>query len=308
MNAICTYCHSQFIQLQTMTFNLENTDSDKFDHLANQLKLWSEETEHQIVFLTSDQKKISCSSKVFTVFSELIKDVVNDFKVSNQDFDNPIIISVPLDLHMMTCIYQLLLNGFCQDADVRETIEGAKLLGIAISELNSEPFKEEAVNVFTIKKENDFEVFVDLQVESTSLSEKEFNEVDSTLKKISCTECSRYFFKIKALRKHRKRFHGILEVNSEFACNECGKVYDKKSLMRKHMRRIHGIMKKPKGEQIAVEYHCKECENSYPSRDKLARHEIQHTAPDGKPFDCLICETLFSRKDALTRHRKRKNH
>ena len=295
-----------------MIFNLENTDSDKFDHLEQQLKLWSEETEHQIVFLTSDQKKISFSSKIFFVFSELIKDVVNDFKVSNHDFDNQITISVPLNLHMMTCIYQILLYGFCQDADDREIIESAKLLGIAISELNYEPFKEEAINVFSIKKENDFEVFVDpyesLQMESTSLSEKELNKVDSKLKKISCTECSQYFFKVKALRKHRKRFHGISEVKFEFACNECGKVYDKKSLMRKHMRRIHGIMKKPKGEQIAVEYHCKECENSYPSRDKLVRHEIQHTAPDGKPFYCLICETLFSRKDALTRHRKRKNH
>ena len=36
-----------------LTFNLESTESDKYDHLSLQLKLWFEEPDHQLVFLTS---------------------------------------------------------------------------------------------------------------------------------------------------------------------------------------------------------------------------------------------------------------
>ena len=112
-----------------MTFNLESTDSDKFDHLALQLKLWSEEPDYQVLFLTSDQIT-SCSRKVFSLFSDIIRNVVN-----HCDSTSPIIISVPLDLKVMTSIYQLILNGSCGDADNREIIDAGKLFNININEL-----------------------------------------------------------------------------------------------------------------------------------------------------------------------------
>merc|ERR1712126_699724 len=130
--------------------------------------------------------------------------------------------------------------------------------------------------------------------------------------KISCTEpeCDKYFFKKVSMKKHMKRIHKIKDANEKFHCKVCGNEYGKKAALRRHKRRIHGILKKQNlGETVKPQvFNCTNCENTYSSRDKLARHEIQHTAPDGKPFDCLICDTLFSRKDALTRHRKRKNH
>ena len=267
-----------------MNFNLENSDSDKFDHLSHQLRLWSEETDHQIVFITSDHRQLICSSKVFGVFSDLIKDIINDCDFSNRERTKPIFISVPFDLNVITCVYQLLINGICEGGvgigvDDQEIINAGLLLNINIFDLKYEPLDEENASLLAIKTENDYsEMFVDNGLlETYSIPEEKFDDID--------VKCEQTF-------------------KEEFPCPECGKVYGRKDVLRKHMR-IHGITK---SEPNAISYNCKECDASYSSRDKLTRHEIQHTVPDGKPFECLICETSFSRKDALTRHRKKKNH
>ena len=97
----------------------------------------------------------------------MLKDIVNDFNVSNRsDSTTSIIISVPLDLKVMTSINQVILNGFCGDADNREVIEGGKLFNINISELKYEPLEEgENLSMFTpettIKTEYELETVSD---------------------------------------------------------------------------------------------------------------------------------------------------
>jgi len=270
-------------------FNLENTDDDKYNGHMVQLKQWSQEAEpeHQMVFLTIDNQKLVCNSKLFCIFSPLIREILDDFR--DERVAGPYFITVPVTFSAVKSMYQLITCGstFISNYDDWELImETTNFFGIHIS--------DEEYSKFEVKQEDQQQYCEDNNLPLTLTSPGTNNPInfvsmnDSNLSNLEETEY--------------QGGHAMMEQSQMelYPCSECNKSYARRDVLKNHMKRHHSYLF-----DVSEIHPCTYCANVYSSRDKLNRHLIIHTAPDGKPFQCLECNTSFSRKDALQRHMKR---
>ena len=272
-------------------FNLENTDEDKYNAHMDQLKQWSQEAEpeHQMVFLTTDNQKLVCNSKLFCIFSPLIRDIIGDFK--KERVIGPYFITVPMSFNSVKSMYQLITCGstFINNYDDWEFImETTNIFGINVS--------DEDYSKFEVKQEDQLQFCEDnnLPLTLTTHSPTITNQI------ISGSTNDFDFVNVEETDNHDGSIIMEQSLQEQFACTECNKTYARKDVLKSHMKRYHSYLF-----DISEVYACTYCDNVYGTKDKLTRHMIIHSAPDGKPFQCQECNTNFSRKDALQRHMKR---
>ena len=99
-----------------------------------------------------------------------------------------------------------------------------------------------------------------------------------------------------ARKKHEEHLHAGKEKN--FKCQECNKEFSNSNALKYHQEVTHEHLDKPLPS-------CEECGKTFTSGRNLERHsEMVHK---GFKFECDICESVFSRKDVLQRH-KREQH
>ena len=70
----------------------------------------------------------------------------------------------------------------------------------------------------------------------------------------------------------------------DHCCTQCGKRFTCSTTLRRHIQTLHSDEK---------QFTCDNCQKSFPTRDKLKRHEKVH---EEKTFECQRCRKKFSRK------------
>ena len=251
-----------------MSYNLENTELDKFNHLHGVLRDWYEDHEDQVVFITNDAQKVICNLKIFCGFSKLMRTIQNETRLDHSAFVQPVFVSVPFSLASMTSLYGLLVNGAIKKPEnFSELNEAASLFGIDISNVQETSVEPENIQ--------EIEGFAIGFAENVIANDGDVN------------------FTMDILEEDIKQ---ELDENNIHPCTECDKVFSRSDVLRKHYRNKH---------ENEGAYKCDECDKTYNSQDHLTRHKLQHSSV---PFLCDVCNTTFSRKDALTRHKKNKNH
>ena len=255
-----------------MSYNLENTEVDKFDHLRGVLRAWHDDLDDQLVFITNDAQKVICNLKIFCGFSKLIRTIQKESMLDPSAFVQPVFMSVPFSLASMTSLYGFLVNGVIKNPeDLSEVNEAANLFGIDITNV-----QETSVEPENIQEIEDFSGNVIANDGNDNFS---MGILEEDIK-----------------QEHDQDIKQEHDQNIIYPCPECDKVFARSDVMRKHFRNKH---------ENEGAYKCDECDKSYNSQDHLTRHKLQHSAV---PFLCEVCKTTFSRKDALTRHKKNKNH
>ena len=270
---------------------LENTNTDKYTQHLSQLRKWIRETEkeQQLVFITSDHKKVVCNIKIMCLFSDLIRKIIKDLRKENNL--GATFLTIPtVSSQVMKSLYNIITKGFSviSGSILEELTQAAQLFGINIPNLNAEavidPPPDPIDTGEVVKSEND-----DIDVSyndlfAISTEEKHMEQTQNPPEYQNIVE---------------RNDNYIFETDQAYPCPQCDVVYDSKLDLNKHIGTEH--------KTADGKYPCSECDNVYASRDRLNRHLIQHTVPDGKPFECVLCDTTFSRRDALTRHMKRKH-
>ena len=253
-----------------MSYNLENTEEDRFNHLHGALRDWYEDTEDQVVFITNDAQKIICNLKIICGFSKLVRTLYNESRLDPSAFVRPVFISIPCSLSSMTSLYGLLVNGVIRKPeDFSEVMEAANLLGLDISNV-----EETSVEPENILEMEDFAGNIIANDGNDNFSMEMLEDID--------------------IKQELDEEVEPLNEDKIYPCTECEKVFSRSDVLRKHFRNKH---------ETGGAYKCDECDKSYGSQDHLTRHKLQHSEV---PFICDVCNKTFSRKDALTRHKKNK--
>ena len=271
-------------------YHVESNSSDRLDHMYHCLRTWSQDTDHQLIFITQDNRQFPCSSKILSMFSSFIRNIVN-----NTSIDQTMFISVPLDHDSLHALVQMLCCGVASlDLVTREMIlEAAHLLDIKITgvveELVDQEELEEMNNYFINEEPPDDAE--DIEIDNAELDFISCSDMNPVV------EYAEEGLKIEDIKT---------EVDEErlFACKFCDKHFKRQDVLKKHMRCVHLKNKDIQENNI---YRCDDCDKVYFSRDHLTRHQIQHSVQDRKPFTCTVCSKTFSRKDALSRHFKNKH-
>ena len=222
-----------------MSYNLENTEVDKFNHLHGVLRAWYDDLEDQIVFITNDAQKVICNLKIFCGYSKLISTIQKELRLDPSAFVQPVFMSVPVSLASITSLYGLLVNGVIKNPD-------------DLSELN------EAANLFGIDITN---------VQESSVGPENIQEIEDFSGNVIANDGNDNF-SMGILEEDIKQEHDQ-DQDIIYPCPECDKVFARSDVMRKHFRNKH---------ENEGAYTCDECDKSYNSQDHLTRHKLQHSA------------------------------
>ena len=243
-----------------MSYNLENTEVDKFHHLHGVLREWHEDTEDQVVFITNDAQKVICNLKIFCGFSKLLRRIQIESRLDPLAFVQPVFMSVPFSLSSMTSLYGLLVNGVIRKPeDFSELNEAANLFGIDLSNVqetsveppeNIQEMEDFAGNVIANDGNDNFSMDI--------LDEEIKQELDEN-NIHPCTECDKVFSRSDVLRKHFRNKH---ENEGAYQCDECDKTYSSQDHLTRH-----------KLQHSAVPFLCEVCNTKFSRKDALTRHK-----------------------------------
>ena len=238
-----------------MSYNLENTEADKFNHLLRVLRDWSEDLEDQVVFITNDEQKVICNLKIFCVFSNLVRTIHMESRMDPAAFIQPVFISVPFSLASMTSLNELLVHGETKmPEDFSEVIEAANLFGVDVTNVEETVWYPESTSVI-----NHFgmEVLEDIKQE---LDEDHI---------YPCSDCDKVFSRMDVLRKHYRRKHqSPLEDEKEvkiYNCDECDKSYFSQDHLTRHKKQHNAVDGNP--------FVCEMCNTTFSRKDALTRHK-----------------------------------
>ena len=242
-----------------MSYNLENTEVDKFHHLHGVLKEWFEDTEDQVVFITNDSQKVICNLKIFCGFSKLLRTIQKESRLDPSAFVQPVFMSVPFSLSSITSLYGLLVNGVIRKPeDFSELREAANLFGIDLSNV-----QETSVEPENILEMEDFEGNVIANDGNDNFSMEILDEeIKQELDENNihpCSECEKVFSRPDVLRKH---FRNIHENKGAYKCDECDKTYSSQDHLTRH-----------KLQHSAVPFLCEVCNTTFSRKDALTRHK-----------------------------------
>ncbi|XP_055621842.1 zinc finger protein 665-like isoform X2 [Toxorhynchites rutilus septentrionalis] len=107
--------------------------------------------------------------------------------------------------------------------------------------------------------------------------------------KFPCKVCG-----IKLSTKSSWKRHMKGHTEEGFCCDICKEKFSSHSVLAKHKRRVH--------EQVAKNYICVDCGNTYDSNAALREHRVSHT--DERRWECKVCGMKFKRNHNLLNHKK----
>ncbi|KAM3909795.1 uncharacterized protein RB166_021591 isoform 1-T1 [Leptodactylus fuscus] len=140
--------------------------------------------------------------------------------------------------------------------------------------------------------------------------------IDTVEKRLSCSECGKWFTYKSHLVQHEKIHTG----EKPYSCSKCGKRFTSKSNLVRHHRihteentisssecgkcfnlKLHLVTHQRihKGEKP---YSCSECGKCFAEKSHLGQHERIHTGE--KLFSCSECGKSFNRNSNLVTHRR----
>lgn len=127
-----------------------------------------------------------------------------------------------------------------------------------------------------------------------------------------CCGCRKDFGTEEDLRQHSLSVHGPSRTNDEtrpFECEICFKRYSCKTSLGRHFR-ARLIESVPRTVRKLGANQCCGCRVKFTNKEQLAQHSKQIHEPDRsdnlgeqKPFECEICFSRYSTKEAFKRHK-----
>jgi len=112
-----------------------------------------------------------------------------------------------------------------------------------------------------------------------------------------CEECSKEFYRSRALDIHKNTTHMAKKI---YSCQYCEEKYHSKVSLSAH-EKTHSLSE----DQLA--YICQFCSKGFPTRLQLEKHERQAIHTDERAFKCSRCPKGFKKKRSLENHLKTHN-
>ena len=102
-----------------------------------------------------------------------------------------------------------------------------------------------------------------------------------------CTHahCSKKF----TLRENATRHLKIHDENAGLKCSKCAKKFKRRYQLQNHVCKLPNV------------YSCSRCEQEFPNKAKLAKHQSEHRV---KRYSCFRCQKEFTTKSSLGKHEK----
>lgn len=115
----------------------------------------------------------------------------------------------------------------------------------------------------------------------------------------SCTRCSRFFWDVKALKRHFGS-HKKEIVSGSRLCDICGITVPTNPQFELHYRQ-HIDPKYKRDTSHLRTYECYMCKKKFQKRPGLNAHLYMH-GPAKPRFQCHICDAIYNNNAALKRH------
>jgi len=255
-----------------MHYILNKDLKDQTLMMAEVMKSWSEEVDDVIKLVCDDGAEYLCNRRILLLHSVLLKDILKD-----NNSPSPVV-HVPTKYESMKHLFNLLTTGetyFAIDrSEVDEVINVAHYLGIAVQNVEVNQTVDGLGNVIVSDAQD---------VDECATKEE--------IAQFSCNICSLKFEALRDIEAHSRIHADETENNDEQS--ECLEDVEKEA---KEATAV--------ALSIGATNSCKICHKTYSSYDSLRRHTVTHSAVDGKPFECSVCQQRFSRKDRLNSHKK----
>lgn len=142
------------------------------------------------------------------------------------------------------------------------------------------------------------------------------------IKQFKCEECDKSYTDPTPLRKHMETIHA---EKGEYKCQNCDKIFTTKPYLMSHIYTSHFVREKVKCEYCNAEvvnkwrlrehirahmnfnsgkYTCNICDKKFGRNTELVLHKLTHNGKKEEGYKCHfdLCETIFKRKDYLSKH------
>ena len=125
------------------------------------------------------------------------------------------------------------------------------------------------------------------------VSKRFFHCFDDTLDKtvLKCDQCQDTYNTKKELARHVLKVH----YQKTYNCDTCVKEFTREDNLTRHRKAVHD----PESKKIC----CPDCGKNFSRQDEFIRHKSVHEASSNE-FACDNCNTMFTVKQNLERHRK----
>ena len=109
-----------------MSYILSNSPSEQVALVQNTIHAWGH-GESDLIFLTSDGRKIFTSRNIVSMFSDMFRGLL-----SNHSVGKPVV-SVPISFQCLNALISLLTHGFAELVDNEEIVAAASVLNIPLA-------------------------------------------------------------------------------------------------------------------------------------------------------------------------------